>query len=171
MKKRKSRLPLIVDILTNNHIKSQEDLSKELVARGISVTQATLSRDLKTLRTTKVATDDGSYRYIVADPSRADIGNDNMGTPKAKHPTAQSIAISGNVVVIKTRNGYASGLAYDIDMMKSEHILGTIPGSDTVFAIVNENSSRQEIFDTFASTLPERVMKAARVSFLGEQDS
>lgn len=68
MNKRKKRLQAIIDILTNNCIASQDELSRMLAARGFLVTQATLSRDLKTLRTTKVATDTGSYRYMVQQP-------------------------------------------------------------------------------------------------------
>ncbi len=168
MKKRKSRLPVIVDILTHNCIGSQEELSKQLAMRGYIVTQATLSRDLKMLRTTKVATDMGGYRYIIADEAMS------SGEPRVRaqatlqsgqHPAALSLAISGNVVVIKTRNGYASGLAYDIDMMQSEHILGTIPGADTVFAVVNERSTRRQLLELFASILPLKVVDEARASF------
>lgn len=161
MKKRNSRLSVIADILTHNKIGSQEELSQLLLRCGVDVTQATLSRDLKTLKTIKVTTDDG-YRYIIADksiPSRAD-GTDS------RHPTTLSIAISGNIVVIKTRNGYASGLAYDIDMMDSPHVLGTIPGADTVMAVVNENSTRAELYLFFSAILPATVMEVAKHQFI-----
>ena len=171
MKKRKSRLPVIVDILTHNCIGSQEELSKQLAIRGFIVTQATLSRDLKMLRTTKVATDMGGYRYIIADAGT--INNEPFAKTQSTvqsslHPAALSCAISGNIVVIKTRNGYASGLAYDIDMLESEHILGTIPGADTVFAVVSETSTRKDLYALFSSFLPSSVMVAAREQFLPE---
>jgi len=168
MKKRKSRLPVIVDILTHNSIGSQEELSKQLAIRGYIVTQATLSRDLKMLRTTKVATDMGGYRYIIADESLSSSEphvKAQSTLQSGQHPAALSLAISGNIVVIKTRNGYASGLAYDIDMMRSEHILGTIPGADTVFAVVNERSTRRQLLELFASILPAKVVDEARASF------
>lgn len=174
MKKRKSRLPVIVDILTHNCIGSQEELSKQLAVRGYIVTQATLSRDLKMLRTTKVATDMGGYRYIIADSHN--ISNE----PHAKmqntiqsslHPAALSLSVSGNLVVIKTRNGYASGLAYDLDTLQSPHILGTIPGADTVFAVVDERSSRHELYELFSSFLPRQVMENARSGFFSENEN
>lgn len=168
MKKRKSRLPVIVDILTHNSIGSQEELSKQLAMRGYIVTQATLSRDLKMLRTTKVATDMGGYRYIIADEAMSSSEPHvrvQSTLQSGQHPAALSLAISGNIVVIKTRNGYASGLAYDIDMMQSEHILGTIPGADTVFAVVNERSTRRQLLELFASILPLKVVDEARASF------
>ena len=56
--------------------------------------------------------------------------------------------------MIKTRNGYAAGLAYDIDMSQSKEILGTIPGSDTIFAVLDENASREAVMETFRKLLP-----------------
>ena len=175
MKRRKSRLPVIVDILANNSIGSQDELSKQLAMRGFLVTQATLSRDLKALRTIKVATDMGGYRYIVADPVRTasdtEVSPDMPVTMQsAKHPAALSIALSGNMAVIKTRLGYASGLAYDLDAMASTHILGTIPGADTVFVVVAEGTSRKQLYDLFAEFLPANVLKDAYRQFFPPAD-
>lgn len=175
MKRRKSRLPVIVDILNNNSIGSQDELSKQLAMRGFLVTQATLSRDLKTLRTTKVATDMGGYRYIVADGGRGAFGAESAAAvpltmQSARHPAALSIALSGNMAVIKTRLGYASGLAYDLDALSSDHILGTIPGADTVFVVVAEDTSRTELYELFAGFLPSDVMEDAYDQFFPPSD-
>lgn len=168
MKNRKSRLPVIVDILTHNNISSQDELSKHLATKGYIVTQATLSRDLKKLRTTKIATDLGGYRYVVTE---SEAISDRQPKPmttvqSALHPAALSLTISGNMAVIKTRNGYASGLAYDLDMLHSPLIVGTIPGADTVFAVTSENATRDELFLLFSTFLPPQVMSAAKKSFL-----
>jgi transcriptional regulator of arginine metabolism len=141
--------------------------------RGYIVTQATLSRDLKMLRTTKIATDMGGYRYIIAD--NQNVSNEPFAKMQntiqsSSHPAALSLSVSGNLVVIKTRNGYASGLAYDLDMLESQHILGTIPGADTVFAVVNESSSRKDLFDLFSSFLPQSILESAKSQFLGDQE-
>ena len=64
-----------------------------------------------------------------------------------------SLSFSGNIAVIKTRNGYASGLAYDIDVSGESEILGTIPGSDTIFAVLREDVSRERARQLFASIL------------------
>jgi len=170
MKRRKSRLPVIVDILTNNSIGSQDELSRQLAKRGFVVTQATLSRDLKMLKTTKVATDMGGYRYIISDLN-SNL-SEQVGTPiiqSAMHPAALSIAITGNLVVIKTRNGYASGLAYDMDMLGSTHILGTISGADTVFVAVSPTATKSELFSLFSTMLPASVMAKAQHQFINEQ--
>ena len=65
-----------------------------------------------------------------------------------------SIKFSGNIAVIKTRNGYAAGLAYDIDMSHSDEVLGTIAGADTVFAIMDENLSHDDALKFFARFIP-----------------
>ena len=67
MKNKRLRLQIIVELIKTNCISSQDELSRLLAARGYVVTQATLSRDLKQLRTTKVATDLGNYMYIIPD--------------------------------------------------------------------------------------------------------
>lgn len=66
MKNRKKRIDIIIDIIRDNCIGSQEELAKMLEEQGHHVTQATLSRDLKMLRTTKVPTDRGTYMYVPA---------------------------------------------------------------------------------------------------------
>lgn len=172
MKRRKSRLPVIVDILTNNIISSQEELAKELARQGFVVTQATLSRDLKALKTTKVPTDLGGYRYVIVDADTNQSGNGSTGVVQsAMHPAVLSVALSGNLVVIKTRNGYASGLAYDMDMLGSDYILGTISGADTVFVAVNPNTTPQMLYALLSTMLPVTVMSEARSQFMQDFDT
>lgn len=156
MKNRKKRIDLIIELIRNQSIGSQEELASSLAKKGHPVTQATLSRDLKMLRTTKVPTDRGTYMYVLPDSdSLKDKIKSNGKTPA--HSNYQSgfisIRFSGNIAVIKTRNGYASGLAYDIDMSMNNDILGTIPGSDTIFAVLREGMSRQEAIKLFSNIL------------------
>ena len=168
---RNTRLDAIREIISSQKVTCQEELIDALAAKGYKLTQATLSRDLKMLRTTKIATDMGGYRYIVADSqniSNEPFAKNQNTVQSSSHPAALSLSVSGNLVVIKTRNGYASGLAYDLDMLESKHILGTIPGADTVFAVVNESSSRKDLYDLFSSFLPQSVLEAAKGQFLGE---
>lgn len=170
MNKRKTRLQAILEIVTNNCIGSQDELSRLLAARGFLVTQATLSRDLKALRTTKVATDFGDYRYIVSQPSEVPVDEIWETVPSTAqsgtHYAVLSIALSGNILVIKTRTGYASGLAYDIDQLDSPYLLGTISGADTVLAVVNDRYTREELFEYFGDFFPEHVLEKARKNFL-----
>ncbi len=151
MKNKKERLRAIIEIIKNNPIGNQLELSEKLAEQGFKVTQATLSRDIKTLRVTKVATDHGKYTYIIPD-------NNNLQNSLLMNHNQQigfvSVAFSGNIAVIKTRNGYATGLAYDIDMSQSAQILGTIAGADTVFAIIREGVTRDEVLKLLSRFIP-----------------
>ncbi len=170
MNSRKTRLPEIIDILTHQVISSQEDLSKQLAVRGHITTQATLSRDLKLLKATKISDERGGYRYVVGEPplsTRNRTRHRSLPIP-SNHSAVLSIAITGNLAVIKTRNGYASGLAYDIDMLESPLVLGTIPGADTVFVALREGSPRKEAFNLFSTFIPMSVMSTAAPMFIDE---
>ena len=157
MKNKKVRLQLIVELIKNNCIGSQEELARLLAARGYVVTQATLSRDLKQLRTTKVATDMGNYMYIIPDSNDLQdtmLSQGMSAAPAGQHAGFVSTQFSGHFAVIKTRNGYASGLAYDIDMSKTPEILGTIAGADTVFAVLREDVTHEDAMELFSRFLP-----------------
>ena len=132
-----------------------------LERNGCNVTQATLSRDLKSLRTSKVATELGGYRYVIAANGTAadEVATQAMNT--VRQAAILSIAANSQMVVVKTRNGYASGLAYDIDMLESHLVLGTIPGADTVFVALKDGVSNEELFALFSTFLPASVMNAA----------
>lgn len=156
MKNRKKRIDLIIELIKNQCIGSQEELASALALKGYPVTQATLSRDLKMLRTTKVPTDRGTYIYVLPDSDslKDRILNTGKAPVNANYQSGFiSLKFSGNIAVIKTRNGYASGLAYDIDMSMNPNILGTIPGSDTIVAVLKEGLSRQESIKIFSEIL------------------
>ncbi len=154
MNKRQTRLTAIADILLNNIVGSQEELLELLRAQGCLVTQATLSRDLKTLRTSKVATEMGGYRYVVGSglPTHKEIEKGTVD--KVSHAAVEEVALSGQILVIKTRNGYAGGVAYDIDDLDTPYILGTIAGADTVFVALAVNAPVDEVIRALSSIMP-----------------
>lgn len=157
MKNKRARLQVIMELIRKNCIGSQEELSKMLADKGHSVTQATLSRDLKLLKITKVATDMGGYMYIIPDSNKIQDKMLSTGQTSLKDTTMQSfvsIQFSGHTAVIKTRNGYAGGLAYDLDMSQPPEILGTIAGADTVFAVLREDVTREQALQLFSKYLP-----------------
>ncbi len=156
MKNRKQRVELMVDLIKNKCIGSQEELARLLEEAGYTVTQATLSRDLKMLKTTKIPTDRGGYMYILPDSNslKDKLLARGQLPINANQSGFISLTFSKNVAVIKTRNGYAAGLAYDIDMSNAPEILGTIPGSDTIIAILREDVSHEKARAIFSRLLP-----------------
>lgn len=166
MNKRQNRLAQIVNILLHNTVGSQEELMALLTKSGCNVTQATLSRDLKTLRTSKVATELGGYRYVIAANGTAadEIATHAMDT--VRQASILSVSRSGPLVVIHTRNGYAGGVAYDIDELASDTILGTVAGADTIFVTIAENATLADVYAALSSVIPARIMEEARKYFI-----
>lgn len=132
------RLNAICRILQAADISSQEELLKRLNQEGFSVTQATLSRDIRSLKVIKVHGANGSYAYKQPSPQAPDMTKDEALRPGR-------IEFSGNLAVIKTRPGYAMGLASDIDDQAPREILGTIAGDDTILVIPREGYAREDV--------------------------
>lgn len=157
MKNRKRRVELIVDLIRNNCISSQEELSRMLGENGFKVTQATLSRDLKMLKTTKVPTDRGTYMYILPDSNAIKdkmLSSGQSGISTHYQAGFISLEFSGNIAVIKTRNGYASGLAYDIDVCRMPEIVGTLAGTDTILVVLRDDIDHERARDVLSRFLP-----------------
>lgn len=157
MKDRKKRIELMVKLIRNKCIGSQDELASLLAAEGYKVTQATLSRDLKMLKTTKVPTDRGTYVYTL--PNSNTLKDKLLARGRLDMNTNYqsgfiSLEFSNNIAVIKTRNGYAAGIAYDIDMHEFPEVLGTIPGSDTILAILREDVTHERAREVLSLILP-----------------
>ena len=143
----------MVKLIRNKCVGSQDELAALLAEHGYEVTQATLSRDLKMLKTTKVPTD----RDILPDSNSLKdklLARGRLDISTNYQSGFISLELSRNIAVIKTRNGYAAGIAYDIDMHEFPEILGTIPGSDTIFAILREDVTHQQAKEVLSQILP-----------------
>ena len=147
MNARKQRLSVIENILRTEVIRSQDDLQKSLTDRGFEVAQATLSRDIRQLKIVKTPDSEGNYMYIL--PEMA-IKEPSLPVPLFDEPTVE---FSNNLAVIKTRPGYAMGIASDIDKHAPEEILGTIAGDDTILVIPREGYSRIQISEVLTKLL------------------
>lgn len=165
MNKRQARLAEIVNILLHNSVGSQEELMAFLNERNYNVTQATLSRDLKTLRTSKVATELGGYRYIIAANGTAadEVATHAMDT--VRQASILSVSRSANIVVLRTRNGYAGGVAYDIDELKAPEILGCVAGADTIFITLAEDADLNKVRIALSKVVPHTVLDEAENYF------
>lgn len=156
MKNKIGRLQNIKDIITTSRISSQEELLGILISRGFDLTQATLSRDLKQLQIAKVPGSDGGYIYIL--PETSGIGKLVSSKVFANYPGSAtgyiSLEFSGHLAVMKTRPGYASSIAYDIDNSATHEIIGTIAGDDTILLVLREGVSREEVIESLASFIP-----------------
>jgi len=155
MKNKNNRLDAIKMIISSKEVGSQEDLLQELKKEGFRLTQATLSRDLKQLKVAKAASMNGNYVYVLPNNTMYKRMTDSHSASELmKFNGFISIDFSGNLAVIRTRPGYASRLAYDIDIRNFDEILGTIAGDDTILLIVREECSRDEVVEVLSVVIP-----------------
>jgi transcriptional regulator of arginine metabolism len=151
------RLIEIRRLILNNKISNQEELLTLLNRNGFRYTQATLSRDLKYLKAGKIADNEKGQIYVLPGEQN-DIAYDNE-FKEAVSRGFLSIDYTGNMAVIKTLPGFASGIAYRIDGMNAFEIIGTIAGDDTILIISRDGISRQHLHDLLTRAMPETGMK------------
>ena len=161
-----ARQALVTSLLTRGTVHSQQQLAELLTAEGVTVTQATLSRDLVELRAVKIRTPSGALAYAV--PAEGGL------RPAAAGPDEEMLAArlarlcaellvtaeaSGNLVVLRTPPGAAQFLASAIDHSVLPAVLGTIAGDDTVLVIAREGETGAALaarFLALATDAPSR---------------
>lgn len=121
----------IKKIIASRSIETQSELTAILMEEGYNVTQATISRDIKDLMLIKTPDATGKYRYSLPESSNALPSREK--TLKSIRNTIITMTLGGNIGVIKTLPGTASGVAYALDRMDLPEILGTVAGDDTIF--------------------------------------
>lgn len=143
-------------IISSQQLGSQEEVMSALQREGFSVTQATLSRDLKQLKVAKASTLGGSYIYVLPNETMYKrVSTASTVREMMQMPGFLSIHFSGNMGVIKTRPGYASALAWNIDRSDIPQVLGTIAGDDTIFIVIREGVDTSEILETLSTIIPD----------------
>lgn len=128
-----SRHAKIVELISQNDIETQEELAELLKKEGFQVTQATVSRDIRDLKLTKVQTDGGRQKYVVLLPE------ENIISEKYRRVLQDGFAsmdMAQNILVIKTVSGMAMAVAAAIDNMKWPEVVGCIAGDDTIMCAI-----------------------------------
>ncbi len=148
MKTKDRRLEAIKMIISGKEVGSQEEVLNELRKEGFTLTQATLSRDLKQLKVAKAASMNGKYVYVLPNETMYRRSHKPLSAGEMlSNPGFLSINFSGNLGVIKTRPGYASSIAYNIDNSNVPEILGTIAGDDTIIIVLREGVDHNALID------------------------
>ena len=140
------RHDLILDIIDKKDIETQEELAAELKARGVKVTQATVSRDIKELRLLKVLSENGGYKYATAE--RAEKGMSERFI-RILAESVMSIESAMNLIVIKTISASAQAAAEAIDSLKWPELLGTIAGDNTILVIARSEEAVESVVSRF----------------------
>lgn len=135
----------IIEIIEQYNIETQDELAEKLAEAGFQTTQATISRDIRELKLTKLAYPGGRQKYIA-------LKNRELHIDK-KYKRVLSDAITGmepaqNIIVIKTVSGMAMACAAAIDSLGIEGIVGTIAGDDTIMCIAKDNGYAVSVIDS-----------------------
>ena len=134
------RQQIVLDIISKTEVNTQEELLTILAEKGLAVTQATVSRDIKDLGLIKTAGLVKKYRYVLPDEARAG----GKAAEQFRH-AVKCVLKAVNTVVIKTISGNGNAVAALIDNMNIEWIVGTIAGDDTIFAVAKNEENADKI--------------------------
>ncbi len=132
----------ILELIQRNDVETQEELSAYLVREGFQVTQATVSRDIRELKLTKIAMDNGKQKYAVI--TDADSGLMEKYARVLREGFV-SMDLAKNIVVIKTVSGMAGAVCAAIDAMKFQEMVGSIAGDDTIICIIRDDEEAIKI--------------------------
>lgn len=146
-----SRHARIKEIIDNQAVETQEDLAEALRKKGIEVTQATVSRDIKELMLIKVPTGEGRYRY--AFPPEQNLVFSQSRLERAFKDSVTAMDYSVNIIVIRTVPGMAQAVAYAVDSTRWPEVIGTVGGDDTIFVVVKPPEAAGEVLARFRALM------------------
>lgn len=132
-KVKKNRHEKIIELIESYEIETQEELADRLRTEGYQVTQATVSRDIRELKLSKIAGADGRQKYTVYDREDEQLGDKYIRVLKDGYA---SMDMAQNILVMKTVSGMAMAVAASVDAMKMPEIVGCIAGDDTIMIAV-----------------------------------
>ena len=146
-----NRQSMILEIISQENIETQEQLLNRLQERGISSTQATISRDIKQMHLIKEPVGQGVYKYAVSgNRTKLNIA-EKLRTIFRESIT--SIAYAQNIVVIKTMPGLASAACSALDNMEIPVMVGSLAGDDTAFLLMQDTEAAEAFCDEIKAML------------------
>ena len=141
---KRQRHEVVVDLINKYDIETQEELAAYLKEEGFEVTQATVSRDIRELKLSKIATGNGKQKYIILKNDDSHLGDKYI---RVLRDGFVSMNMAQNILVIKTVQGMAMAVAAALDAMKFPEIVGCIAGDDTIMAAIKSTDETKVVID------------------------
>ncbi|MDR2519715.1 MAG: arginine repressor [Eubacteriaceae bacterium] len=140
----------ILSIIDENVVETQEELTDLLRRERISVTQATVSRDIRELRLIKVKDQNGRYKYA---PYENESAAYDERIVSIFREAVLTIDTASNFVCIHTITGMAQAAAVAIDSLKSPSVIGSVAGDDTIFVMARSEAQAADVAGSFRQIL------------------
>lgn len=134
----------IIELINQYQIETQEELADYLNQEGFKVTQATVSRDIRDLKLTKIPAEDGKQRYAVHQSTEQGMGEKYI---RVLRDGFVSMDMAQNILVIKTVAGMAMAVCAAIDAMKWNEVVGSIAGDDTIMCAIRSVDDTVRVMD------------------------
>lgn len=143
-----NRQERMIEIIRNHEVGTQEELAERLREAGFSVTQATVSRDIRELKLSKVPTAGGGQKYVVLDQEDGQRGDRYV---RVLHDAFSSMAAAQNLLVVKTVSGMAMAAATALDALDFPEVVGCIAGDDTIFVATHTLEEAKALMERIES--------------------
>ena len=139
-----SRHAKIIELISQYDIETQEELAEYLNKAGFKVTQATVSRDIRDLKLTKVSVGAGKQKYVVHRQEEPEMSEKYIRVLRDGYV---SMDMAQNILVIKTVSGMAMAVAVAVDSMKWNEVVGCIAGDDTIMCAIRTVADTVAVMD------------------------
>ena len=151
MPSKEYRQRLIAELVESEFLSTQAQIAEKLAERGIRVTQATVSRDVTELRLVRVPAGKGQHRYRVTPLT----GQEDVEAELEQRFKlfVRDLDRGENIIAIKVDEGHASGVAYVIDKLERDDIVGTLAGQDTILVVARSGEAAQQVLEEFEQLL------------------
>lgn len=136
----------ILELIQKIDIETQEELSAILEKEGFQVTQATVSRDIRELKLSKISLSNGKQKYVVLNDTTSELTEKYNRVFK---DGLLSMDVAQNILVIKTVSGMASAVCAAIDAMDIRELVGSLAGEDTILCVIRTNDDALNLVKKF----------------------
>ncbi len=145
----------IIELINKYDIETQEDLADLLTQAGYNVTQATISRDIRELKLTKVAVDDGKQKYIVLNNTETGMSDKYV---RVLREGFISMDMAQNIIIVKTVSGMAMAVAAALDALHIPGIMGCIAGDDTLLCVIKTNEETVGVMEKLNKLINSKTL-------------
>ncbi|MCI8649269.1 MAG: arginine repressor [Anaerotruncus sp.] len=149
----------ILELISERPIETQDELLNLLSSSGFSVTQATVSRDIKELRLVKTLTPDGKYHYTAhAAAPKSEMSNKFL---LIFSESVKEIDSAGNMLVIRCLTGMANAVCAALDSLHWSGVVGTLAGDDTIFMVMRDEHNARELVSQLRKMITDAQIQSS----------